>query len=245
MASLRAARRPAARRGKSAARHPRGTAAGATLTERVYQALKRDLVRGRDPADQALSELALSRRYRASRTPVREAAVRLQQEGLLRIVPNRGYFVSPITINWLNQIYEYRAAIESACAELAARKNSNEALLAELTEQTCLTTYSAGDRAGYERFIELDTEFHVGIAQLTQNPLLIRAVRDMRSQMERIMFAAIGIGYFGEAPQREHREIISAIQQHQADRAREQMAAHIIASRAKVLRLATGDRPLF
>lgn len=218
----------------------------ATLTERVYQALKHDLVRGRDPADQALSELALSRRYRASRTPVREAAVRLQQEGLLRIVPNRGYFVNPITINWLNQIYEYRAAIESACAELAARKSIDDALMSRLARQTHLVTYSPGDRAGYERFIELDTEFHVGIARLTKNPLLIRAVRDMRTQMERIMYAAIDIGYFGETPEREHREIIKAIRNHEGDHARHAMAAHIIASRAKVLRLASGaDRPLF
>ena len=155
----------------------------------------------------------------------------------MRIVPNRGYFASPVTISWLNQIYEYRAAVESACAELAARKGNDEALLQELAELV-RTVYDFGDRASYEQFIEEDTAFHTGIAQLTRNPLLVQTVREMRCQMERVMYAAIDIGYFGEAPIREHSEILEAIRQHDHDRARQLMYDHIICSRGKVLGLA-------
>src|SRR5258708_6403789 len=90
-----------------------------SLGDRVYQALKRDIITGVFPSGDALTEKQLAKRYRGSRTPVREAAVRLQQENLLRIVPNRGYFVRHITINELSELYEYRAALEGACAELA------------------------------------------------------------------------------------------------------------------------------
>ena len=83
-----------------------------TLSERLYQGLKRDIIRGIYPPGEALGEKDLARRYKSSRTPVREAAVRLQQENLLRIVPNRGYFASSMTINWLNEIYEFRAAVD-------------------------------------------------------------------------------------------------------------------------------------
>jgi GntR family transcriptional regulator, rspAB operon transcriptional repressor len=211
-----------------------------TLSERVYQALKRDIIRGLHPAGEALGEKALARMYRGSRTPVREAAVRLQQDSLLRIVPNRGYFVSSMTISWLNEIYEFRAAVEGACAELAARKATDQALLKELAA-LAQTEYETNDSASYERFIQADTQFHIGIARLTRNPMLVRAVSDMRCHMERVMYAAIDIGYYGEAPVQEHEVIIQAIRNQDADLARKLMYDHILQSRGKVLRLASGD----
>lgn len=222
---------PASRNGRS------------TLSERVYQALKRDIIRGLHPAGEALGEKSLAKMYKGSRTPVREAAVRLQQDSLLRIVPNRGYFVSSMTIGWLNEIYEFRAAVEAACAELAARKASDEKLLAELAV-LAQTEYKTNDSKSYEKFIEADTIFHIGIARLTRNPMLVRAVSDMRSHMERVMYAAIGIGYYGEAPVQEHEAIIHAIRAQNADVARKLMYDHILQSRGKVLRLASGELPI-
>ncbi|MGH9725711.1 MAG: GntR family transcriptional regulator, partial [Candidatus Acidiferrales bacterium] len=73
-----------------------------TLSERVYRGLKRDIIHGVYQPGESLSEKELAHRYKASRTPVREAAVRLQNERLLRIVTNRGYFVSQITLQVLN-----------------------------------------------------------------------------------------------------------------------------------------------
>jgi DNA-binding GntR family transcriptional regulator len=209
----------------------------------VYQGLKHDIVRGVYAAGEALGEKALAQRYKGSRTPVREAAVRLQQENLLRIVPNRGYFVSSMTIAWLNEIYEFRAAVEGACAELAARKGNDPKLLDELT-RLAQTEYETHDRLSYERFIRADTALHIGIARLTRNPMLVRAVSDMRCHMERVMYAAIDIGYYGEAPVQEHSEIIRAIRHQDDDLARRLMYEHIIQSRRKVLRLASGDHHL-
>jgi len=217
----------------------------ATLSERVYRAFKLDLIRGIYLGGEAVGEKALAKRYRGSRTPVREAAVRLQHEGLLRIVPNRGYFVSAITIDWLNQIYEYRAAVESSSAELAARKGCNDnALLEKLHELAC-TQYDPHDRSSYKHFIEQDTAFHIGVAQLTRNPLMVRTVTDMRCQMERVMYAAIDIDYYGEAPVREHCDILDAIKRHDRDQARQLMYDHILGSRGKVVRLAADDRTAF
>lgn len=211
-----------------------------TLSERLYLALKHDIIRGVHPPGEALGEKALAKRYKSSRTPVREAAVRLQHENLLRIVPNRGYFASSMTIGWINEIYEFRAAIEGACAELAARKGSDEALLQEL-EQLGHSDYETNDRAAYEKFIRDDTAFHIGLARLTRNNMLVRAVSDMRSHMERIMYAAIGIGYYGEAPTKEHVNILDAVRQRDCDLARRLMHEHILQSRVKVLRLGADD----
>ena len=206
------------------------------LSEKVYKAFKRDIIRGVHPGGEPLTEKELAKRYKASRTPVREAALRLQEDRLLRVVPNRGYFVSQITLQELNDIYEYRAAVECATAELAARKATDSELLQKLVA-LAETSYRADSIESYMEFIEADTVFHVGIARLSRNQMLVRAVSEARCQMERIMYAAIDIHYFGEVPTREHREIMKAILEHNPDAARRHMHDHIIQSKGKVLRL--------
>jgi len=208
-----------------------------TLAEQVYQRLKSDIIHGEFQPGEAINEKVLARRYRGSRTPVREAVMRLQQEHLLQIVPNKGYFVSHITIPELNEMYEYRAQLEAFSAELAARRWSDRPLLDRLAS-LAHTQYRTDDRRSYEHFIEADTEFHIGIARLTRNRLVLRAVTDVRCQMERIMFAAIDIGYYGEVPAQEHTQILEAIVRRDAKGARKVMFDHIIGSKDKVLRLA-------
>src|SRR3984957_15739439 len=208
----------------------------ATLSEKVYRAFKRDIVRNVYQPGEALSEKDLADRYKGSRTPVREAAVRLQNERLLRIVPNRGYFVAQITLQVLNDVYEFRCAVECAAAELAAHKPVDPGLFEKLSELSQITC-SADDRESCTRFIEADTLFHTSIARLSRNQMLVQAVSEARSQMERIMFAAIDINYYGEVPAREHREILKAIQERDPERARQRMYEHIVQSKDKVLGL--------
>jgi len=213
-----------------------------TLSEKVYKAFKRDIIHGVYQPGEPLTEKALAKRYKGSRTPVRESALRLQQERLLRIVPNRGYFVSQITLQELNEIYEYRIAVECAAADLAAMKGGDPELLARLVE-LAETSYRTDSRESYVQFIEADTFFHLGIARLSRNQMLVRAVNEARSQMERIMYAAIDIHYYGEVPAREHQEILRAIQEHNPELARKRMYDHISQSKDKVLRLAAPSLP--
>ena len=209
-----------------------------TLSEKVYSAFKRDIIYGILQPGEALSEKELARRYKASRTPVREAAVRLQNDRLLRIVPNRGYFVGQITLQVLSDTYEFRSAVECAAAELAATKGASADALKQL-RSLAKTPCVPGNKKSCIRFIEADTAFHLGIALLARNQLLAQSVRDARSQMERIMLAAIDIHYFGELPIREHLDILSAIEDRDASRARELMHNHIMQSKEKVLGLAS------
>jgi DNA-binding GntR family transcriptional regulator len=207
-----------------------------TLSEKVYRAFKRDIIHGVFQPGEALGEKELAERYKGSRTPVREAAVRLQNERLVRIVPNRGYFVSQITLQVLNDIYEFRTAVECAAAELAAVKGASPESLKKLTDWTEVSC-SPEDRQSCVNFIEADTAFHIGIARLARNQIFLEAVSEARSQMERIMFAAIDINYFGEVPGREHHEILRAIRDRDPERARQQMHDHIMQSKVKVLGL--------
>lgn len=209
-----------------------------TLSEKVYNAFKKDIVRGVYAPGEPLTEKVLAKIYKGSRTPVREAALRLQQERLLRIIPNRGYFISQITLQDLNEIYEYRTAVECTAAELAAQKSADASSLSELSRLAEIS-YRTDSRESYMQFIEADTAFHMDIARLSHNQMLVRAVSEARCYMERIMYAAIDIQYYGEFPTREHLDILKAIRDRDAEGAREKMREHIMQSKSKVLRLAS------
>ncbi len=130
-------------RGKTkgpASRVPPGGGPKLSLTERVYAALKKDIITGELMPGQAFTENDLAHRYTASRTPVREAAVRLQAEELVRIVANRGYFVTQLTIP--------------------------PQALSELERTACFRA----DDGKFAAFIAADTAFHLGIARLTHTP---------------------------------------------------------------------------
>ena len=215
-----------------------------TLTERVYAALKHDIVTGVLRPGQAVTENDLAGQYSASRTPVREVAVRLQEEGLVRIVPNRGYFVTQLTVQEMNDVYEYRAAVESACAALACSVNISGKLMSELETAAKFRKHDNS----YAEFIAADTAFHIGIARLTQNALMVRAVSQMRAQMERILFAAVDsveASYYGEHPAREHAAILQAIRRNDPQLARRLMHEHIIGGKNKVLELARRGSQFF
>jgi GntR family transcriptional regulator, rspAB operon transcriptional repressor len=196
--------------------HPVAASSTATLGEKVYRALKRDIIHGVYQPGESLNEKDLARRYKGSRTPVREAAVRLQNERLLRIIPNRGYFVTQITLQVLNDIYEFRCAVECEAAQLAAFKGGDPEILRKLSELAGVTC-RADDRQSCVRFIEADTAFHTTVARLSRNQ--------------------IDIEYYGEAPSREHREILKAIQDRDPERARKRMYEHVVQSKDKVLGL--------
>src|SRR5512135_1463205 len=107
---------------------------GDKLSERVYQALRRDIVTAVLRPGEAVSEKELAARYNSSRTPVREAALRLEEQNLLRNVPNRGYFVTHLTVKDLNDIYEYRLSVECTSAEFAAHSGIPSITLPALTK---------------------------------------------------------------------------------------------------------------
>ena len=121
-------------------------------------------------------------------------------------------------------------------AELAAARGASPESLEKLLELTRVTC-TPDDRKSCVAFIEADTGFHTTIARMARNQMLLQAVSEARSQMERIMFAAIDIHYYGELPNREHLEIVEAIQNRDPQKARDRMHAHIVKSKDKVLGL--------
>lgn len=86
---------------------------GQPLAEHVYQAVTDDIIAGRLPAGTSLGQEALAERFAVSRTPVREALTRLSTDGLVRLVPAKGYFVNDLSRNDVRDVFDVRYALES------------------------------------------------------------------------------------------------------------------------------------
>ena len=97
-----------------------------SLRGRVYSKIRADILEGRYKNNDELRELAIGEELGVSRTPVREAFRQLELEGLIRIVPNKGAYVTGITAKDVKDIYMIRSKLEGLAARWAVDNITNE-----------------------------------------------------------------------------------------------------------------------
>ena len=81
------------------------------LTDRIYLSMRKDIMACKKAPGERLTEDSLRKKFRTSNTPIREAMRRLESEGLVSSIPNRGIFVSKISPDDVREIYEIREAL--------------------------------------------------------------------------------------------------------------------------------------
>jgi DNA-binding GntR family transcriptional regulator len=197
-----------------------------------YERIRADILAGRFEVGTALLETVLAGQYGVSRTPVREALARLEQDGLLRRVV-RGYQVRSGTAEDVLEIYEARIALESAAAFMAAQRRT-ELDLARLRHLH-----------GMEATRDSHSEWHVALWRAAHNAtveslltgLTTRLrIYDRGSEPPEPDAAAAEI----EESQAEHDKVLEAIVAQDAAAARDGHAAHL--QRSRDLRLAAFAR---
>ena len=97
-----------------------------SLRGRVFNRLREDILSGRYEEHEELREVAIGEEMGVSRTPVREAFRQLELEGLIRIVPNKGAYVTGITVKDVEDIYAIRSLLEGLCARWATEHITQE-----------------------------------------------------------------------------------------------------------------------
>ncbi|RYF15490.1 MAG: GntR family transcriptional regulator [Comamonadaceae bacterium] len=151
------------------------------LTDLAYERLREGIVAGELKLGQQVSEAQLAQRLGISKTPVREALVRLKMEGLVDIQPQRGTFVFRLTPEQVGQLCRYRAMIETAALREAAagdREELLQRLRGHVTEMARAEV--AGDRT---RLSRLDMNFHFEVIAACPNPYLRAAYELIRYQL--------------------------------------------------------------
>jgi DNA-binding GntR family transcriptional regulator len=199
-------------------------------TVRAYELLRADVLAGVFEPGTALLETTLAERYEISRTPIREALGRLEQDGLLERA-TRGYRVCSGTAQDVLDIYEARVALESeAAAGAAVRRTDLD--LARLLHIHAV----AGERTDPAEIRELNSEWHVALWQAGHNRTVLALLTRLTAQL-RIYDRGPheSAGDLGRA-RLEHARVLAAITARDPGAARAQVARHL--ARSRELRLA-------
>ncbi|MDR2294767.1 MAG: GntR family transcriptional regulator [Microbacterium sp.] len=153
---------------------------GSALADHVYRSLLRGIVDGTYPSRARLKEREISDRYEVSRIPVREALQRLESEGFVQSVPNRGVTVAPVTRADLEHVFELRLCIEPFAAGRAAERIANgEVDPAPLVQVMGELSAMHGDEADIPSL-----DFHEEVVRLSGNARLVRSLAPLRGRME-------------------------------------------------------------
>jgi DNA-binding GntR family transcriptional regulator len=181
-----------------------------------------------------LTERALETRLETSRTTVRAALARLENEGLVNR-DGRGYQVAPLDLLEIKRACDWREVIETAAARATiARLNQNQASDAELeTLEQQLSHVSTSEPL--ETYMRDATDFHINLARLAANPFMTRALEDVLTRLARARWFEAGSTNGLERADREHRQILKAIQARDANAAEQEIKAHLARSRDRLL----------
>lgn len=152
-----------------------------SLRQSIYDLLKSDILQCRLPPNSELREQDLAERFSVSKSPVREALLRLEQERLVSVTPRQGYRVMHVSLEDVREMFQFRKLLESACAEIAATSALDE----RLDELRVFRSFNGPD--DHDAFIEYNRAFHCGICNASGNARMARVACDLIDQMERII----------------------------------------------------------
>ena len=197
----------------------------------IYTQIRRDIVLLRLKPGARLSENELALRFGTSRAPVREALIRLVEEGLIEVLPQRGSFVTRISLAAMKRARFVREAIEVAVVRRAAERGlSPEAMRrisAALAEQE-------GARGDAERFTLADDQFHYLIADDIGIEQIWAVLEREKAQLDRVRFRRLRAVTPVGALIGQHKEIVSAVARRDANAAEAAMRTHL----SEVLKIA-------
>jgi len=200
-----------------------------TLSEIVYEKIKDLIITHVYKCGSRLYLKNLSEEMNVSMIPTREALRKLEQEGLIEIIPNKGAIVKTYTIKDLIEIYDLRKQLESLAVEILVNK-INQSNLDELKKICELDEKSLG-KGNLEGHNKYNRQFHKCLVNFSQNARLIKFYNELSGQMYTLVSITTVFAYTnGEGAKhnaRKHREIIKAIEQKDAEYAKKIIQEHI------------------
>lgn len=192
---------------------------------RVYEHVHRAILDAKLPVGSALSEYRLAEEIGVSRTPVREALKRLEQDGLVHSIPRRGTFVADLTARGIVEIYEVRSQLEGFAARVAAERMDRaevKRLIAELDR-----VQKRSDNSDPKAAQEHDIHVHKGIVAAASNDRLTQILATLDDQVYRIRRRAMANSSRLPTTLAEHRRILGAILDHDPEAAERAMREHL------------------
>ena len=200
-----------------------------TVSAAAYRRLRDAILQGQIPMGSRINELELASAWNVSRTPIRDALRRLEAEGLVQAVPGRGVIVPALNLAEVDELYELREVLEERAARRAAERSTAEfhARLNALIKGFG----SALKQGDFDQMIAIDTDLHAGIAAMSGNSRLERAIEGIRAQVQQVRLRSIRVKGRGAKSFREMAKLTAAIRARNGARAEASMRDHIASLR--------------
>jgi DNA-binding GntR family transcriptional regulator len=196
-----------------------------SLTDVVYEKIRDAIINRVIPPGSRVTEAALAEQLNVSKTPVREALLKLRQIGLIEPTGRRGGRVTLPSRSSIQHAYEARQALESFAAEIVAERGTDaDVTLIGEAARRCLAAAEAGDLQGFRRW---DLAFHEKISEATGNPRLHELVNDSFALVMALRRRDVPQAEGSVACARAHVRIAKAIARRDADAARRAMRDHV------------------
>lgn len=201
--------------------------------QRIYQAVKARIVDCEMLPGETVYEDRLAREFGTSRTPVREALLKLRNDNLVSIIPRKGTFVSHITVQNVYEIYQIRQLIEPGIAVMVCDSVERGRLLRFLHEFENLNA----EKVLEPGWFAVDREFHTYLVQCTRNQTLISMYEGIMNHQQRISILASQLPRRLENTASEHQAIIHALLKSDAGQIERAVRDHIKAAWEASLRI--------
>jgi len=195
------------------------------ITDRVYLSIRDAIIEQRLAPGTRVSEAKIAAQLGVSKTPVREAMLRLVQIGLLENTGNRGTRVPEPSLERLRAAYQLREGLEAQSARLSSASRTDEEV-AELAvvAASCLREAELGNETGFQN---LDRHFHFRLAELTHNPLVAEHVTSSYDLTSALRMRDAPTYGFMVGCAKQHLMIAEAVRDRKPDDADRLMREHI------------------
>lgn len=200
-----------------------------SLSSRVFQRIRDDILKGKYKEHDELRENTIGKELGVSRTPVREALRQLELEGLVSIIPNKGAYVTGISPKDVRDIYLIRSMLEGLCARWAT-ENITDEQLDELDEIMLLSEFHMKREGGgsAEQMAELDGRFHAILYEASDSRILSHVLLDFHKYVQMARKTSVVAEDRARKSIREHKQILRAIRDKDADLAEQLANEHIL-----------------
>lgn len=196
-----------------------------TLVDRVYHEIQNKILNNTWSTGHQALEQELAEELGVSRTPVREALMRLERDGLVKVVPRHGMRVLPISLTDVLEIYQILTSLESLAVELAAaRKLSAKEL--QFLERASQAMNKAHEASDLKAWAQADEDFHYHLVELSGNRILTEMVDNFWGRAQRARLTMLSLRNSPTNSTREHVKLLDAIRNGDGALARETLEAH-------------------
>ncbi len=205
--------------------YDRASKGSTNISETVYTILHKNIVSLKITPGTMISEKDIAEKLQVSRTPVREAFIRLSHEALVSIYPQKGTFVSKIDLSRVQEERFLRESLESAVIEMFASFHTEESI--DRLKMNLKKQQAALDEENLTKFIDYDDQFHAIMFDETKKHLCYNVLKSFSSHYRRIRYLSMYISDVSSHNIKQHIEMLEAIERHDGVEATAILKKHI------------------